>query len=249
MPNGEYVKTNEDLDFTYSSQFVLAYDYLFTENTRLKVETYYQNLYNIPVKESFGQFSLINSGDDFYVWMEDSLTNDGTGTNYGLEITFEHFLYKGFYFLITSSLFESKYKGSDGIERNTAWNGNYVFNALFGYETKVTSHGILGFNIKSTYAGGKRYVPINLEESIKQYKTVYNYDEAYENKYDDYFRFDLRISFKLNGKKINQEWALDLQNLTNNKNIFRQVYNKQTGGLITDYQTGFFPMFMYRINF
>ena len=249
LADGTYIKTNENLDFTYSSQFVLAYDYLFTENTRLKVETYYQNLFNIPVKESFAEFSLINSGDDFYIWMEDSLINNGTGTNYGLEITFEHFLYKGFYFLITSSLFESKYKGADGIERNTAWNGNYVFNGLFGYEMKATTHGIIGFNIKSTYAGGKRYVPIDLEESRKQYKTVYNYEEAYEHKYNDYFCIDLRISFKLNGKKINQEWALDLQNVTNNKNIFRQVYNKQTGGLTTDYQTSFFPMFMYRINF
>jgi hypothetical protein len=114
---------------------------------------------------------------------------------------------------------------------------------------KATTHGIIGFNIKSTYAGGKRYVPIDLEESRKQYKTVYNYEEAYEHKYNDYFCIDLRTSFKLNGKKINQEWALDLQNVTNNKNIFRQVYNKQNGGLTTDYQTSFFPMFMYRINF
>ena len=249
LQNGEYINTNKNLDFTYSSQFVLGYNYLFTENIRLKVETYYQHLYNIPVKESFGEYSLINSGDDFFVWLEDSLVNKGTGNNYGIEFTFEQFLYKGLYYLVTASVFESKYKGYDNIERNTAWNGNYVFNALIGYELKAGKHGILGINLKSTYAGGKRYVPIDLEESKKQYKTVYFWDEAYEHKYANYFRIDTRISYKLNGKKINQEWALDLQNITNNKNIFRQVYNKQTQSLTTDYQTGFFPMFMYRINF
>ncbi|NOT38584.1 MAG: HAMP domain-containing histidine kinase, partial [Saprospiraceae bacterium] len=40
----------------------------------------------------------------------------------------EKFYSKGYYFLFTTSIFESKYKASDGILRNTAFNGNYVVN-------------------------------------------------------------------------------------------------------------------------
>ena len=32
-----------------------------------------------------------------------------------------------------------------------------------------------------------------------------------------------RIGFRLNGKSINQEWALDLQNLTNHENIYPEL--------------------------
>ena len=32
---------------------------------RIKLESYYQHLYKIPVKASFPEYSLINSGDQF----------------------------------------------------------------------------------------------------------------------------------------------------------------------------------------
>ena len=56
----------------------------------------------------------------------DSLVNNGTGENYGIEFTLERFLSNNFYFLITTSIYESNYKGYDGIKRNTAFNGNYA---------------------------------------------------------------------------------------------------------------------------
>jgi hypothetical protein len=49
--------------------------------------------------------------------------------------------------LITASVYESKYKGYDNIERNTAFNGNFSFNALFGYEWKITDCKSLSINI------------------------------------------------------------------------------------------------------
>lgn len=39
--------------------------------------------------------------------------------------------------LMTTSLYESTYEGSDGIKRNTAFNNNYIYNLLFGEEWKL----------------------------------------------------------------------------------------------------------------
>ena len=128
--NLAYIKTNKDMGFSKSHQFVLGYDCLITKNFRIKIETYYQHLYNIPVEQKESYFSLINYGATFYNKKKDSLVNEGTGKNYGIELTIEKFLNKNYYFLLTSSIFESKYKGSDNIERNTCFNGNYVINAL-----------------------------------------------------------------------------------------------------------------------
>ena len=244
-----YHKTNMDLGYTRSSHFVLGYDHLFSDDFRIRMETYYQHLYNVPIKESFPEFSMINAGDFFGLPMEDSLENNGTGQNYGIEMTVEKFLSKGYYFLFTASLFDSKYKGADGIARNTAFNGNYVFNLLGGYERKLGKNLRLTLDLKTVLAGGRRYVPIDLEESIRTGSEVRDWSRAYEDRYDDYFRTDFRIGIKLNGKRASQEWAVDLQNLTGFQSIFMEGYDAGKQEIYTVYQQGFIPMFLYRIHF
>ena len=109
----------------------------------------------------------MNAGDFFAIAPEENLVNEGTGYNYGLELTVEKFLSKGYYFLFTSSLFDSKYTGGDGITRNTAFNGNYVFNLLAGYEKKIGKKAYLTLDLKGVWAGGRRYVPIDVDASIE----------------------------------------------------------------------------------
>ena len=247
--DGSYTESNKNMGLSKSQQFVLGYDFMVTRSLRFKTETYYQHLYNIPVTPTLTEFSMINTGDSFAGFYPDSLENTGTGMNYGIEFTIEKFLSNNYYFLITISLYESKYKGYSAVERNTAFNGNFVANVLGGYEYAIGKNNSLTIDARVVYAGGKRYVPIDLEASIPANETIYDWDQAYENKYDNYFRTDLRIGFKMNGKKFNQEWAIDLQNFTNSQNLYSEAYNPRTQSLSQKYQTGFFPMFLYRIKF
>ena len=118
-----------------------------------------------------------------------------------------------------------------------------------GYEFNTSDNSVLSVSVRAVYAGGKRYIPIDLDESISSNSTAYDWASSYDDKHDDYFRTDLRISFKWNFKKFSQEWAIDFQNFTNSKNIYSQTYNPRTKSINYDYQTGFYPMFLYRINF
>jgi hypothetical protein len=161
VPHVLYLETNKNLGFIKSHQFVLGHDWSLTRNLRLKIESYYQYLFNVPVESHSSYYSILNTGTDWGIGAKDSLVNKGTGYNYGLEITFERFLSRNYYFLFTSSLFNSKYRGSDGILRNTTFNGNYVFNFLLGYEHDLNSKWTLTFDGKVTYAGGKRYIPVD----------------------------------------------------------------------------------------
>jgi hypothetical protein len=249
VKNRQYIQTNTDLDFTRSNQLVLSYDYSLTRNLRLKAETYWQQQYDIPVERKESHFSLANYGASFHLARVDSLVNEGKGRNYGLELTLEKFLSDRYYFLITASLFDSQYKGSNGIWRNTAFNNSYVVNALGGYEIPVGNQNSLEIDLRMTTAGGKRYTPIDLAKSRRQDQAVYIEEEAWEKQFKPYFRLDGRISFKLNKKNITQEWALDITNITDHKNVFSRHYDTTDEKIITEYQQRFFPMMLYRINF
>jgi hypothetical protein len=248
---GEIIYTNTDLEFTRSNHFVLTYDWNISEKLRLKAETYYQNLSNVPVEQRRSSFSILNTGSSFGLDAKDSLTNLGTGRNYGIELTAERFFNDGYYFLVTASLFNSKYKGSDGIQRNTAFNTNYVFNALAGKEWSLTANKskFLSVNLKFSTVGGRYLTPLNVQESQQMGRPVYYENEAYSYRQTPYFRIDLRISYRKEFKKSTLESSIDFQNLTNQKNIFMQSFNPRTGTVITQYQQGFFPVPYVRFTF
>jgi len=245
--------TNKGLDFNTSHHYVLTYDWNIGSNLRLKAEGYYQQLSNIPIERRPSSFSSINTGASFGPMDEDSLVNKGTGRNYGIELTLERFFSKGYYYLITTSLFDSKYKGSDGIERNSTFNNHSVLNILAGKEWKMNSSGrnVFTVDIKMAYSGGRYYTPVDLLASEragteKLDETRYNTEQ-----FPDYFRLDTRFGFRLNSgkRRLSQTLYLDLQNVTNRDNVFIRRYNQVQKQVGTVYQIGFFPDIMYKIQF
>jgi hypothetical protein len=242
--------SNRDLGFTSSQHYVLTYDWNILDNLRLKAETYYQRLSNVPVERTPSSYSAINTGASFAPDDRANLVNEGTGRNYGVEFTLERFFSKGFYFLITNSLFNSKYKGSDGIERNTAYNTRFVLNVLAGKEWKIGSNGkFLSLNIRSTTIGGKYLTPIDFAASQQFGNAVFVESQAFSEKQPSYFRTDFRITYKKEYRNSTLEFALDLQNITGNQNVFSQSYNARTNSIVTQYQQGFFPVPFVRYTF
>lgn len=250
LPDSDaYILTNEEVKMTRSNHYVLGYQFLVNNNFRIKTETYYQQLYRVPVSNTFPEFSMLNAGDFFAIPKVDSLVNEGKGRNIGLELTLERFLNKGWYMLFTASVFDSKYMGYDGVWRNTAFNGNYVFNMLGGYEFRIGQNSTLTFDLKTVLAGGKRFVPVDFEASLADGEEVRDWSRSFESRFDEYFRTDLRIGFKVNHRRFSQEWAIDLQNFTGYKSIFMESYDPIENEVYQIYQQGFMPMFLYRVLF
>ncbi|MCF8228815.1 MAG: carboxypeptidase-like regulatory domain-containing protein [Bacteroidales bacterium] len=257
LPDGSYVKPNKSLDLLKSHHFVVAHDWRISQNIRLKTEVYYQKITDAAVNASKeDSYSVLNQGANFYIATPDSLVNKGTGENYGVDITFEKFISNGLYYLLTASVYESKYKGSDAVERNTAFNGAYVINALLGKDfdmnkvfTKSKKNNTLNIDIKSVWAGGQRYTPINVEESLKENHTVYYDDLAYSRQFKDYFRTDFRIAFRQDAKNLTMEWAIDFQNIFNTRNIYSRQFNTKTGEISEIDQLGLLVVPQFRIEF
>jgi hypothetical protein len=243
-------RPNSELGFSRAHHFVLSYHYLITPDFRIKSEVYYQSLFGIPVSaDSSTSYSLLNSWGGFTT---EPLGNEGKGKNYGLELTAEKFLSHRYYFLLSSSLFQSKYQGSDGVERNTRWNSGYNAALTGGKEfvlSKKNDHTLLGFNLKVIYAGGFWQTPVDVEASQAADETVYDEANAYSVQNPDYFRIDAGMSLKLNRPRLTSTFLLDVQNATNRQNVFGQYYEPADAEVVTYYSTPLIPVLSYRIEF
>ncbi len=250
--DGTYSYNNKNLDFTKSNHFVIGYNLQPAYDWRIKTEIYYQSLYNVPVNTFSSSYSMLNTGAGFKADLEDHLVNSGTGKNYGIELTVEKFFSKGYYGLFTSSIYNSKYTGSDGIERNTAFNGKYVCNILAGKEWNVGAdkRNKTSIDFKFTNAGGRYYTPIDIASSQTSDREQLS-TNVYSSQYPNYMRMDLKFGYTLNSKvkKLSQTFSLDLQNLTNHQNVFSQTYDNKNQTVSWKYQLGFFPNFVYKIQF
>lgn len=248
---------NKDLGFSRSRHFVISYDYVIRQDLRFKIETYYQQLWNIPVYGYPSGISLINSGASFTRFIvKDELYNRGTGYNYGVEFTAEKFFSKNYYLLWTTSLYQSKFRGSDNILRDTDFNGNYITNLLAGYERGLgeKKKTTLVTGTKFTLAGGRRYSPVDRDSSAKYLDFQPKEDSINTLQFRDYVRLDLRLGLRINAKKLTHEIMLDLVNVLNIKNPLALSYapdpaNPQANPVFVNYQLGFLPLIYYKVDF
>lgn len=253
LPDGSYQKTNLNLDFNRNAQAALGYNFMITDNLRFKTEVYYQYLYDLPVKENIPEYGLINQGHEFFLDRQyaDSLINEGSARNYGIEFTLERFLYKNYYFLVTSSLFNSTYKAFDRQVRNTAFAIDYAFNALGGYEFKVgkKKRGVLSFGLRATLAGGNPYIPYDVDQTLALGEPVYDWKESFVPRFPEYQRFSFRFGIKRNREKQSIELIVDLQYRTSYTNLYLQTIDVKTGEIKTFFTKAFFPMGTWRVQF
>ena len=229
---------------------------------RLKAEVYFQHLWDIPV-ESFkmnplsgmrdlgSSFSMVNAGSGFGRLWPDTLENSGTGQNYGLELTAEHFFSRGFYGLATLSLFDAKYLGSDGVLRNTTFNGRYAANFILAKEWSLKGKKSFQLSGKFTTVGGRWFGPVDEVKSLENLEIRYISSTLNTVQYRPYFRTDVKLLRKWNYKKVSHQFGLDLANILNNKNLLTLTYvpDHPVNPVQEEYQLGLFPVFYYRVDF
>lgn len=248
--NGETIFPNHSLKISKSIHHVLAYDRTITKYLRLRAEAYFQYLYNLPVMANIkNSFSAVNMMQGFVI---DSLSNKGTGQNKGLEITLDKAFANNYYLLISSSLYDSKYKGSDNVWRNTRFNGRFTSAITGGKEIEWTKNKkvkVFAINLKVLYMGGFRETPIDVEQSRINRETVRVDQRAFEIKLPDYFRSDVRFSIKTNHKNYTGTLSIDFQNLTNRKNYVGSYYDIIQDKTIKYTGMGILPVLAYRIEF
>lgn len=239
---------NQPLNFTKAHHFVLGYELNPSDFTHLKVEAYYQYLFNVPVIDGTS-FSMINQQGDWFFSGE--LENAGRGRNIGVDITLQKYLSKGYYYLTTASLFRSRYRGGDLKWRNTRYDRNFAFHFLIGKEwfTGKSKRNVFSANVNLSYQGSDHYSPVDLAASRAANAVVFSEDLAFSRQYPAAFVSHMTLSYKMNRRKTASEIALKVLNLNQYQEHVGFQFNHKTDEVDMKRELVTIPNLSYRIDF
>jgi len=239
---------NKSLDFAKAHHIVLSYDWSVSEHLRLKVEPYYQHLYDIPVEDG-SAMSLINYWD--FLQMLPKLVNSGKGKNYGIDVTLERYLNEGYYYLLTASLFDSRYTGGDGVWRNTRLNRHYIINALGGKEWKMgkQNQNMLNISLRFTLQGGEYYTPFDENASKAAKDIVLDNNRIYDARMPAGFIAHCTIGYRINRKSLSHEFSVKMINVTRNEEFNGYSYNYRDDKPESYMSAIVIPNICYKIEF
>ena len=240
---------NTDLKMSKARHYVLGYNNQLNRHLHFKLEAYYQDLCDVAVEnDPNSKIVLQDIKDDMADY---DFVNKGSGKNYGVELTLERFFHNNFYYLLTGSLYESKFTALDGIERNSRYNGNYAANLIMGKEYKVGENdkNRIGLNGKISFRGGQYYTPVDLAKSLEAGETIYQANSEFTKQGDDLFILSASISYKVNRKKTQHEFKIDIKNVSNNKAKIMERYNSATHEIEDAEQLSILPSIQYILYF
>ena len=243
------IHPNKNLGFAKANHYILGYKGKVWTNHSLRIETYYQQLYNVPVSP-LGTFSTINMSELQEIR---TLNNEGTGTNFGVDIGFERYTENGLYYILNGSIFRSYYTAGDGTQRSTAYDNRYNIKILLGKEYKLREKGgkykAFAWNTNIATLGGQPYTPVDLELSELEQETVYNEPLAFSQRDEPLVIIDFTFSYKINKANRRTVWALQIKNLFSNGNAIYREYDTVTKKEVKVPSSSIFPVLSYRLEF
>lgn len=242
---------NQDLDFTQSIHYVLGYSIAPKNDVLVKVEGYYKDVSNAPVRANkLDGYSLLNAGTGFGgVRANFPLKSEGKGRSYGAELSLTKHFTDGWYVLATGSYIRQEYTGSDGMWRDGAFDNGVIANLLGGYEWKINEGFSIDMSGKFTWAGGAPYTPIDVERSALYNSTILDDEHYFSERNDAYSRLDVRVDFRQNFNGWSLSSFVSVENVLNKENVLLRLYDPQTGEIEIENQVGFFPVGGFRIEF
>ena len=243
-------EANKDLGLTRSHHVSLTFAQRLGDNAILKIEPYYQWLFDVPVEEGT-TYSVINERNFLQGKV---LTNDGLGRNYGIDLTLERYLKNGFYGMFTGTVFRSEYRDAQHEWHHTLYDLGYITNALGGKEWMVgpNKKNVFGINGRLTFMGGGRYTPeidgLTFEDVLNDpyWEMPLQEDKPFEKKMDTNVGYAFSMKYTINKERVAHHFILEYLNV---KSFEGRGFNRRTNKIVDYYTSLTFPNVAYRIEF
>ena len=243
-------EANKDLGLTRSHHVSFTFSQRLGDNAILKIEPYYQWLFDVPVEEGT-TYSVINERNFLQGKV---LTNDGLGRNYGIDLTLERYLKNGFYGMFTGTVFRSEYRDAQHEWHHTLYDLGYITNVLGGKEWMVgpNKKNVLGINGRLTVMGGGRYTPevegVTFEDVLNDpyWEMPRQEDKPFEKKMDTNVGYAFSVKYTINKERVAHHFILEYLNV---KSFEGRGFNRRTNKIVDYYTSLTFPNVAYRIEF
>ena len=249
LMDGKY--PNEDLGLTRSHHISASFAQRLGENAMLKIEPYWQWLFDVPV-ELGSTYSILNHRKFF---QDRALVNEGAGRNYGIDLTLERYLKDGLYGMITATLFKSDYRDAQGQWHHSRHDRRYITNILGGKEWMIgkARKNMFGINGRLTMMGGDRYTPI--PEGITFEKVMKRPDKSIpEDEGMDPFTkqkgmnigYAFSVKYTINKRHTSHHFILEYLQM---KTFQGQTFDLRTHEIVDKFTSLTFPNIAYRVEF
>lgn len=237
---------NHDLKLTKSHHLALNYTQQFGELGQIKIEPYFQVLVDVPIiKDS--TFSVINMDNPWF--FQEGLVNDGKGQNLGLDLTFERYFSKGFYYMLAASVSKSRFK-NPGMSHweSTRFDRGFVLTVLGGKEIVIREKNTLSLNARLTYQGGERYSSVNEQLSGLETDVVYTQSSPYSQQTNNALIAHFTASYAWK-TRFAQEVSIKILNALSHEEFLGHRYNQKTKQVDKYGEVLMFPNVSYKIRF
>ncbi len=247
---GNISRPNQDLKMTRAHHLVGGIEQIIAGSFRVQVEPYFQYLFNVPIGvESSSNYWFYNQRDNYGQF---AMTDQGTGMNYGVDLTLEKFFDQGFFILVTGSLFRSYFK-TWGDEWLSTRLDNFFSTSFMGTKEWAFNKGkggVLQVGATMFWRGALRYQQADLDASRAAGYFIADEDLAFSTQFEqDYFRLDSRIAYRKDYKSIYWTIAIDIQNMTDRENARGFEYDRRLERVVPDANSGLTPVLSFQLDF
>ncbi len=207
---------NKSLKAIDVKQYILGFDYLFRDDTQIKIETFIKRYSNYPASDIRPYLVLANTGagfsgsdDNFSSYGLDPLVSMGSGFARGFEFSIQKKMSEvPLYGILSLTYSKSDFKALDGITRSSSYDQNWLFNLSGGYRFNMYWEVSTRFR----FASGRPFTPY--DENGIQYVNDLN-----SRRLKSIHSLDIRVDRRW----IFKNWILityiDIQNIYNRRNL------------------------------
>jgi hypothetical protein len=246
---GRTTRPNDDLGLTRAVHAVAGYERMLAEDVQLKVEAYYQYLFDQPVEDDASSSFWLGNMDGWFTTR--TLVNKGTGRNLGVELSAEKFFTHGWHALATLSLGRAEYKALDGVWRHARFDHGTVGNVLAEKEWKLGPAGkdrVITTGIRYSRMGGQWSSPIDLQGSIAAEEQK-DGSPAMSVHGDPIGKLDLALAYRVGRSKVSHEFKADVQNVLDSRTPVYTYYDRRSRSIKTVDQLALLPVVQYVLRF
>lgn len=240
---------NRSLKPMRSHQVVLDYRWQPRDGMKLSAEAWAEWQQKVAVSPTT-YYTTLNR---YRFYTADELTDKGRGRGYGLSVTAEQYMTRGFYWLLNASLYKNEYRTAQGQWLPTRLDRRWAVNATVGKEWTLR-RGILGVNIAATTMGGLVVTPTLDAPSADLYQrgwlyAAYDESRPQSERRDPITDLSACVTYRIHGRHVDHQFGIDYLNILANEEPYEDYYNRRLSRVETITTCYSVPVISYTVIF